>query len=199
VLGEEQAWQRLADSDPADVCLRAAVEYSPEKGYNVPVFGSPIFADPATRTLSPSGPESEFVLTKTAYFSRLSVLHYLLGAQRLAPTGRLLKPMELKSGQIYLQGSHLLPLEPIAARFSTDPEGLLAQGARFGGQPRTGGDAAVELLPFPRVPITLILWQEDDEFPPRTYLLFDEICQMQLPPDILWSVAMMCALVMLRG
>ncbi len=199
MLGEEPAWQRLAGSDPADVCLRAAVEYSPEKGYNVPVFGSSIFADPATRTLSPSGPESEFVLTKTAYFSRLSVLHYLLGAQRLAPTGRLLKPTELKSGQIYLRGSHLLPLEPIAARFSADPEGFLAQGARFGGQPRAGGDAAVELLPFPRVPITLILWQEDDEFPARTYLLFDEICEMQLPPDILWSVAMMCALVMLRG
>ena len=199
MLGEEQAWQRLADSDPAEVCLRAAVGYSAEKGYDIPVFGFSIFADPTTRTLFPSGPETEFILTKTAYFSRLSVLHYLLGAQRLAPTGRLLKPTELKSGQIYLQGSHLLPLEPIAARFSRDPEGFLAQGARFGGQSRPGGDAAVELLPFPRVPITLILWLEDDEFPARTYLLFDEICEMQLPPDILWSVAMMCALVMLRG
>ena len=44
------------------------------------------------------------MLTKTAYFSRLSVLFYLLRAQKIAPTGRLLKPSELKSSQIYLQG-----------------------------------------------------------------------------------------------
>ena len=32
----------------------------------------------------------------------------------------------------------------------------------------------------------------------RSYLLFDEVCELQLPPDILWSVAMMSALVMLQ-
>jgi hypothetical protein len=199
VLGEGQAWKLLADSDVDDVCLRAAVEYSPEQGYVVRVFGFPMFADPRTGTLTASGPQTEFVLTKTAYFSRLSILHYLLNAQKLAPTGRLLRPTELKSGQIYLEGSHLLPLDAIAARFSTDAAAFLAQGARFNGRPVDYGDAAVELLPFPRVPITLIFWGEDEEFPARTYLLFDETCELQLPPDILWSVAMMCAMVMLRG
>lgn len=196
--GEVHAWERLAACDPADVCARAAVEYSADRGYLVPVFGHPIAVDPGTSTMQGASPESEFVLTKTAYFSRLSILHYLLGAQKIAPTGRLLKPTELKSGQIYLQGSHLLPLEPIAARFGDDPAGFLDQAARFGGEPRTYGDAAAELLPFPRIPITLILWLEDEEYPARSYLLFDEICELQLPPDILWSVAMMCALAMLR-
>ena len=49
------------------------------------------------------------------------------------------------------------------------------------------------------MPITLIFWQEDEEFPARSYLLFDETCEQHLPPDILWSVAMMCALVMLKS
>lgn len=196
--GEAQAWERLAACDPADVCARAAVEFSTDEGYTVPVFGHPIVVDPGASTMQASSPESEFVLTRTAYFSKLSILHYLLGAQKIAATGRLLKPTELKSGQIYLHGSHLLPLEPIAARFADDPAGFLDQAARFGGEPRAYGDAAAELLPFPRIPITLILWLEDDEYAARTYLLFDEICELQLPPDILWSVAMMCALAMLR-
>jgi hypothetical protein len=174
------------------------VEYHTDTGYLVPVFGHRIVVDPRASTLQGSSPESEFVLTKTAHFSKLSILHYLLAAQKIAPTGRLLKPAELKSGQIYLQGSHLLPLEPIAARFANDPAAFLAQAARFGGDPRPYGDAAAELLPLPRVPITLILWLEDDEYPARSYLLFDEICELQLPPDILWSVAMMCTLAMLR-
>jgi hypothetical protein len=198
LLGEEQAWEDLANSDPSDVCERAAVEYSAELGYVVPVFGLAIVVDVKTRTMSASSPESEAVLTKMAYFSRLAILFYLLRAQKIAPFGRLLKPSELKSNQIYLKGSHLLPLEPVAGRFGSDPKAFLAQAARFGGRPRQFGDAAVELLPFPRVPIVLILWLEDDEFAARGYMLFDEVCELQLPADILWSVAMMCALVMLR-
>jgi hypothetical protein len=196
--GEEQAWEDLANSDPADVCDRAAVEYSEEQGYVVPVFGLPIVVDVKTRALSASSPETEAVLTKMAYFSRLSILFYLLRAQKIESFGRLLKPSELKSNQIYLKGSHLLPLEPVAARFGSDAEAFLAHAARFGGQPRQFGDAAVELLPFPRVPVVLILWLEDDEFAARSYMLFDEVCELQLPADILWSVAMMCALVMLQ-
>jgi Domain of unknown function (DUF3786) len=198
VLGVEQAWEELAGCDPADVCGRAAVQYSEDHGYVVPVFGSPIVLDMKTRTMSASSPESEFVLNKTAYFSHLSILFYLLRAQKIAPTGRLLKPSELVSSQIYLKGSHLLPLEPVAARFGSDPEAFLAHAARFGGRPQQFGDAAVELLPFPRVPIVLILWLEDDEFAARSYMLFDEVCELQLPADILWSVAMMCALIMLQ-
>lgn len=198
MLGTAQAWEELAGLDPADVCERAAVEYSEEHGYVVPVLGHPIVLDMRARTMTGSTPDAEFMLTKMAYFSQLSILFYLLRAQKIPPTGRLLKPSELKSSQIYTKGSHLLPLEPVAGRFSADAEGFLAQGARFGGTSRDFGDAAVELLPFPRVPVVLILWLEDDEFPARSYMLFDEVCELQVPADILWSVAMMCALVMLR-
>ena len=196
--GEQQAWEELSGCDPADVCARAAVEYSEERGYTVPVFGHPIVLDMKARTMTGSSPEATFQLTKAAYFSHLSILFYLLRAQKIAPTGRLLKPSELKSNQIYFTGSHLLPLEPIAARFSSDPEGFLAQAAKFGGESRQYGDAAVELLPFPRTPVVLILWLEDEEFAARSYMLFDEVCEFQLPPDILWSVAMMSALAMLQ-
>lgn len=198
--GEDKAWELLAAGDPQDVCERAEAYYSAEdRTYTLPVLGHAIVVDPAAHTLEGSSPEAKFILTKTAYFSRLSILHYLLGAKKIAPTGHLLKPTELKSGQIYIKGSHLLPLDGIAARFSGDPEGFLRQGERFGGERRAYGDAAVELRPFSRVPITLILWLDDEEFPGRSYLLFDETCEEHLPPDIVWSVAMMCALAMLKG
>jgi hypothetical protein len=198
--GEEHAWGLLAACDRREVLERTLTPYSTdEHGYVVAVFGHPVIVDPAARTFKASSPEGEFVLTKTAYFSRLSILRYLLDAQAIPPTGRLLKPTELKSGQIYLQGSHLLPLDAVAARYGKDPSGFLQQGARYGAEPRSYGDSAIELAPFPRVPITMILWQEDEEFPARCYLLFDETCELHLPPDILWSVAMMCTLVMIRG
>lgn len=199
MLGEERAWGLLAACDPQEVCHRAAVSFSADAGgYQVPVFGLPVAVDPVTRTMRGCCEESEITLTKNAYFSRLSILYYLLRAQKITASGRLVKPEELKSGQFYLGGSHLLPLDRIAARFSRDPAGFVTQAGRFGGQPRPYGDAAMELLPLPRVPVTLILWQEDGEFPARCSLLFDETCELQLPADILWSVAMLCALAMLR-
>jgi hypothetical protein len=198
--GEAQAWELLAACDPRDVRERTEADYSgEEESYVLRVLGLPVIVDMTTRTIRGSAPEAEFILVKAVYFSRLSILYYLLGAQKIMPTGRLVKPSELKTGQIYLQGSHLLPLDGIAARFSQDPEGFLGQAARFGGERRDYGNAAVELRPLPRVPVTLILWLEDDEFPARSYLLFDETCEQHLPPDILWSVAMLCTLVMLKG
>ena len=56
------------------------------------------------------------------------------------------------------------------------------------------GDAAIVLFPLPKVPTTMILWVEDDEFPARADLLFDATCTAHLPLDVLWSVAMMSVL-----
>jgi hypothetical protein len=58
------------------------------------------------------------------------------------------------------------------------------------------GDASLELHPFPRVPAVLVLWLKDEEFPARADLLFDSTCILQVPIDILWSIAMMTVLVM---
>jgi hypothetical protein len=55
----------------------------------------------------------------------------------------------------------------------------------------------VELYPLPRVPVTLILWFGDEEFPARADLLFDSSVELQAPLDIAWSAAMLSALVML--
>jgi hypothetical protein len=198
VEGEQRGWDLLAAVEPGDVCERAAVVQDEGGSFVVPVLGSSIVVDPVGRTITGSSLESTFVLTKTAYFSRLSILYYLTGAKNVPLSGRLLGPAELKAGQFFAGGSHRLPLDRIATRFGDDPDGFLAQAAAFGGIRREYGDAAVELWPLPRVPVTLILWRHDEEFPARSYLLFDETCELHLAADIVWSVAMMCVLVMLR-
>jgi hypothetical protein len=199
VEGEARAWELLGSFDPRDVCDRAKATYTEPEGYTLPVFGFPVMVDAVARTITGSSPEAALVLTKAGYFSRLSIVHYLLGVRPLEPSGRLVSPMELKSGQFFRGGSHELPLDKIAARFCADANGLVETALRFGGRQVSYGDSAVELSPFPRVPVTLVFWCEDEEFPARAYLLFDDTCEQHLPADILWSVAMMCSLVMLKG
>ncbi len=74
---------------------------------------------------------------------------------------------------------------------------FLARGRALGGEELSHGDAAVRLLPFPRIAVVLLLWTDDEEFPARADLLVDAACEGQLPPDIMWATALMCVLAML--
>jgi hypothetical protein len=198
--GEDRAWELLAGLDPQDVCGRALADFDPVAGaYVLSVFGLPVTVAPERRTIGGSCPDCDLILKKMAYFSRLSILHYLIGAQALPPAGQLVKPAELKVGLLYFTGSHVLPLDALAARYGRDAAGFLSQGLRFGGQRRSYGDAAVELLPFPRLSVTLVLWRADDEFAARADLMFDATCERHVPADILWSIAMLSVKVMLQG
>ena len=76
------------------------------------------------------------------------------------------------------------------------PEGFSGGGETWG-MPVKYGDAAVQLFPFPRIPVVIILWREDEEFQARTDLLFDSSCEFHLALDILWSTAMESLLIMM--
>ena len=197
--GEERAWELLVGLDPQDVCRRSLSVFDQSAGtYNVGVFGMPVTVSAERRTMGGSNPDSDLVLKKMAYFSRLSILHYLIGAQAVPSSGRLVKPLELKVGALYFRGSHVLPLDAIAARYRRDVDGFMGQGIRFGGRRQPFGDAAVELRPFPRLPVTVVLWREDDEFAARADLMLDATCEVHVPADILWSIAMMSVKAMLQ-
>ena len=196
--GENRAWELLAASDPAGVCARAGVDFNPGDGtYRVPSFGREFTVKPAGRLILGREPGGEVFLTRYVSLFRLSLLWYLLKATAARPSGKLVKPAGLPGGDIFLKGSHVLPLEALAEKYATRPEAFLAAGVALGGIPAAYGNAAVVLSPLPKVPVTLLLWTEDDEFPARADLLFDATCTAHLPLDILWSVALMSVLPLL--
>ena len=59
---------------------------------------------------------------------------------------------------------------------------------RLGGQLENMADAAACLWPFPRIPLYFLLWQGDDEFPPRMRVLFDRSIDACLPADAIWAL-----------
>jgi hypothetical protein len=67
----------------------------------------------------------------------------------------------------------------------------------LGAQQMEYGDACLRLFPFPRVPVTMILWRADEEFPARADMFFDATCEQHLPTDVIWSTAMTSVLIML--
>lgn len=93
----------------------------------------------------------------------------------------------------------MLPVELIAEKYGNNGniQEFIRRGKELGGEQFSFGDASVQLLPFPRIPVVLILWKKDEEFQARANLLLDSTCELQLPVDIIWSTAMMSLLIML--
>jgi hypothetical protein len=195
--GIEKAWDALEGLEPGDVARRASVSYN-EGVYVLRSLGMDFKISPGTRTIESLDPTGEVLVGKFRYFFNHSALWYLVLAKEIEPTGRYLKPESLKGGEVFFRGTHKLPLDGIAHKFGSDRDGFIEHATTLGGKALGAfGDAAVELYPLPRMPITLILWLGDEEFLPRADLLFDSSCEIHLPLDIIWSVAMFSVLTML--
>jgi hypothetical protein len=196
--GEAKAWEALAELRPKDVCSGAGVSYDEAgRSYTLRSFGIDFTVSPGAREITSGDPRSTLFLDRYKDFFRLSVLWYLTSAKDIPATGRLIRPIDVKGGQRFFAGTHVLPLDQIAERFGRDRAAFAQRGLRFGAEIIRAGDAAVRLYPLPRVPVTVILWLQDEEYPARATLFFDSTVDFQLSlSDIVWSVAMMAALVM---
>ena len=198
--GEAKAWETLAGLDPKDVCAGAHADHDTSSGtYSLTAFGIDFRIIPATRTISSDDPRAALFLGRYKDFFRLAALWYMTSAKDIPATGRLIRPLDVKGGQRFFTGTHVLPLDHVQERYGRDKAGFITQGMKFGAKIASLGDAAVRLYPLPRVPVTMILWLEDEEFPARATLFFDSTVDFQiLLSDLVWSVAMMSTLVMLE-
>ncbi len=196
--GEKKGWDILANLEPHDVCKRTLADFDEQSGlYKLKSFEMDISIAPHDNTMFSHTPASEVLLQRLGYFSHLAILWYLISAKDISLSGQLIKPVNLKGGHLFFRGSHTLPSDKVARKYSDNSKGFLTNGKNLGGEQLRYGDASVRLFPFPRVPVVLILWQKDEEFPERVDVLFDGTCEFQLPLDILWSTAMMSLLIML--
>ena len=74
-------------------------------------------------------------------------------------------------------------LDLLSGAFGKEPDLLLEIGAELGGAPREFGDASVRLMPFPQVPWTAVVHEEDEEFPADAQVLFDESAVKIMSPE----------------
>lgn len=165
------ARNKLPHRDPEEVCRNAGAELSVHNGAQNIIF--PFFI----RKVRISYPEGTVVYDEGA--DSLSsqeqglILHYLLGVNHLPLTGDLITFREIPSGEFYYQPFLRRAQVPLVSTFGSDHELFLKAGKKLGGKEMEMGDASMTFHPFPKIPITLILWKGDEEFSPQGTILFD--------------------------
>lgn len=197
LAGEEEAWKRLLERDPYEVAEYAAAEYwEDDDVLVVPVFGQAYLVDAVEHEIREIGVH-EFHLEDKTHFNLLVPL-YLASCSPQEPAGRLVAPKSLPGGAAFFKGPHELPEEVIAHHFCSTPDRFLDVGEKMGGTRTDGGDAAVVIPAFPKVPVTVLLWLGDMEFPARSQMLLDDTAIAQLNIDALWALLILTAAAMIQ-
>ena len=179
--GEEKAWEKLSGLRPQEVCAGAKAAYDASSGtYAITAFGVDFVVSPAERTISSDNPHAALFLDRYKDFFRLALLWHMTSAKDIPATGRLIRPLDVKGGQRFFTGTHVLPLDRIHEKYGRNKMGFIERGVKFGAEVADFGDAAIRLYPLPRVPVTMILWLEDEEFPARATLFFDSTVDFQI-------------------
>lgn len=177
---------QLAEQDPADVCRRAMCSFDADaRTYGVSVWGRSCTVDLENRQIFCAGPEEEPL---HPYFE-LFLIHYLLGAADIMPAEEWISEKDIPGGATFFRGPHEIPAHKVVSRFDQDITGFNNWCEKQGGKKLNLADAAWEFSITPRIPVAVLFWQGDDEFPTEAKLLFDKTIVRHLASDIIYALA----------
>lgn len=170
-LAFKLAGEQLAEVDIKEQCRKSGADY--KRAGSKEIITVEFLSQPYQVTLpdidvSPVGGGAEITVS-----DKILILHYLTLASGTPLSGKPIAFQELPEGASYLRTFTKRSIAPLVRHFGGEPRRLLEVAKRLGGQNVDYGDAAVKIDGFKLVPVTLVMWGGDEEFPPRGNILFD--------------------------
>jgi hypothetical protein len=120
------------------------------------------------------------------------ILHYLQSGSERKPSDNWVAYREIPGASFYFSAFVKRAVDPLKKTFGQNVQALSKAAEKLSGRPIPAGDAGFEFRVFPKIPIQLILWEGDAEFPAEANILFDEsVGDMLSPEDIAWLAGML--------
>lgn len=169
----EELWQQLIKLDPAQTAQRANCEYLPESDcYVITFLNNQYSVNIQDEQISATKPDAE--PTPASFTEQLCILAYLINAKDLPLSGKLVKAESLPGGQFFFRGPHELPTKKLSQTFGQNPQLIYEAADSLNPKKCEFGDAAIEIIALPRIPLTFVIWEADEEFDARASILFDQ-------------------------
>lgn len=180
-------FRELADQDPRAVCERIpGCRYdAADKCYTLPVWGDAYVLCPLERRIdrigdAPPGPHELF------YFF---IIYYLLRATRTEVSGQWISEKDMPGGVAFFRGPHEIPTRLISRRFDNNIDEFSRRCRQLHGTPLDMGDAAFRFALTPDMPVAVLYWEGDDDFPAEARVLYDRTLSGRFPLDVIFSMA----------
>jgi len=187
VAAKKLAVEKLASESIEVLTGRSGFEQAGADAFRISFLG---------KNYSVSYPEFDFSVEgddakEVPIQEQVLMLHYLLAPEG-EPSGNWVAYREIPGASFYFSAFVKRAVDPLKKRFGQNVSLLEKVSGKLGGKAIDAGDAGFEFSVFPRVPIQLILWEGDDEFPPEANILFDDtIGDLLSPEDIAWLAGML--------
>lgn len=180
-------WENLIQADSTDVCRCSGAQFDKATGsYFLDFLQERYRIEPNSRLIKPlacpipaGGPSIDL---------QVILLTYLLNAKEIPLADRLVAVGSLKGGKCFFQGPHSFPLDPLIEQYGHDSKAFLDRGLSLGATEENYGDVSVGFPALPRVPVFMVLWRGDEEFPSRLSVVFDATVDQQLPLDAIYGL-----------
>ena len=179
-------FQELAHQPPEDVCHRALCRYDEaEREYILPAWGDDFTIDPHGRQIGcVKNNERDY----HEYF-HLFIIYYLLRAKEIEARNEWISEKDMDGGPTFFRGPHEIPTNLITRRYENDIEKFRKRCEQIHGSALDMADAAYRFTMAPRIPIAVLYWRGDDEFPAEARILYDRTITEHLTLDIVFALA----------
>jgi len=186
---DNHLWETLKNANPEGISRICEVSFDEKDGcYQIPVLDEVYGVFPQDTKIVRYHEREATLEGKHRVELTLFLLHYLLGTKKVSLEGKRVSEKELSGGEMFFRGPHTLPVKGVIEKFGRNPKEFIDSGLRLGGKKIELGDASMELRAAPKIPVTYVLWAEDEEFPASVSILFDPTIQEFLPLDIIYGV-----------
>ncbi|MFP4474752.1 MAG: DUF3786 domain-containing protein [Desulfatibacillaceae bacterium] len=120
------------------------------------------------------------------------ILHYLKAPDKAPPSSNWVAYREIPGAAFYHPTFAKRALDPLKRFFGDNLNGLKRSAHQLDGTPIDVGDVGFEFRPFPYVPLQVVMYAGDEEFPPDAGILFDKGAgDMLSPEDLAWLAGML--------
>lgn len=179
-------FQELSQRDPSDVCRRAACRYDDvDESYILSAWNDEYRIFPTQLKID--------CMTKLTqgiqdYFD-LFLIHYLLQSKETELSNEWISEKDIPGGPTFFRGPHEIPTKLISLRFNDNINEFKARCEQLHGIPLNMADAAYRFRIAPRIPVAVLYWIGDEDFPAESKILYDRTIAQHLASDIIYALA----------
>ena len=168
----ERALEELAKKDIQRQCQLAGVDYKVIRPGKILI--SLLLMERVYQIRYPEGEVTRRDNSQNVGLMEKAVLlRYLNNAREVSGEEKLIGFNELPSGSFYNPAFSQSVVKPFINSFGKEPQKLKWAAKRLGGTEVPFGDVGMKISFLPKVKISFIIWEGDDEFPPQGKILFN--------------------------
>ena len=178
-------FKELAEQNPEDVCQRAECSYdAQDRSYLLSVWGDQYRIFPHELKIKCMGGK---IKSFDDYFHLIAV-HYLLNSKEIKASNEWISEKEIPGGTTFFRGPHEIPTRLISNLFKNDINGFKLRCEELNGTFLDMADAAYRFEITSRIPVAVLYWEGDDEFPAESKILYDKSITDFLASDIVYAL-----------